>query len=114
MLETIADLAAAGVRSFDELSLDDLHEVFIGVVSRSIEGKILNEVGTNVVSAAVDVPGVERAQYMLHEFVERCVRDEFEAHGTNLGALDVGAINKFVRDLYSAALDLVEALGEDL
>src|SRR3546814_8265256 len=46
MLETVADLAAAGVGNFDELSADDLREFFIGVVSRSIEGKILNEVGT--------------------------------------------------------------------
>src|SRR3546814_18866971 len=40
MLETVADLAAAGVGNFDELSADDLREFFIGVVSRSIEGKL--------------------------------------------------------------------------
>ena len=113
MLETVADLAAVGVGNFDELSTDDLREFFIGVVSRSIEGKIFNEVGTNAVSVPVDIAGVERAQNMLHDFVERCVRDEFEAQGTDLGDLDRDAIDSFVVDLYAAALNLVEVLGED-
>ena len=113
MLETVADLAAVGVGNFDELSTDDLREFFIGVVSRSIEGKIFNEVGTNAVSVPVDIAGVERAQNMLHDFVERCVRDEFEAQGTDLDDLDRDAIDSFVVDLYAAALNLVEVLGED-
>ncbi|MCY4239005.1 MAG: hypothetical protein OXC93_11745 [Rhodospirillaceae bacterium] len=112
MLETVADLAAAGVGNFDELSTDDLREFFIGVVSRSIKGKILNEVGTNVVTIPDDVAGVERAQSMLHDFVERCVRDEFEGHGTDLDDLDGNAIDSFVDDLYTAALDLIQTLGE--
>lgn len=113
MLETVADLAASGVGNFDELSADDLCEFFIGVVSRSIEGKILNEVGTNAIAAPSDIAGVERAQSMLHDFVEGCVRDEFDARGTDLGDLDAAAVDRFVNDLYSAALDLVEALGDD-
>lgn len=113
MLETVADLAAAGVGNFDELSADDLHEFFIGVVSRSIEGKILNEVGKNTVLVPAGIAEVERTQNMLHDFVERCVRDEFEAYETDLGTLDGNAIDSFVDALYVAALSLMEALRED-
>ncbi|GGX66356.1 hypothetical protein GCM10007392_37530 [Saccharospirillum salsuginis] len=113
MLETVADLAASGVGNFDNLSADDLREFFVGVVSRSIEGKILNEVGTNAISAPSSIAGVERAQAMLHDFVEGCVRDEFDARGTNLNDLDVSAVDSFVDDLYIATLDLVEALGDN-
>ena len=112
MLETVADLAAAGVGNFDEMTTNDLREFFIGVVSRSVEGKILNEVGTNAVSVPTDIAGVERTQNMLHDFVEGCVRDEFEERGTSLGDLDGDAIDSFVDDLYAAALDLIQALGE--
>ncbi|TGG92480.1 hypothetical protein E4656_13480 [Natronospirillum operosum] len=112
MLETVADLAASGVGNFDQLSADDLRELFVGVVSRSIEGKILNEVGTNAISAPSNIAGVERAQAMLHDFVEGCVRDEFDARGADFSDLDVEVIGGFVDDLYSAALDLVEALGD--
>ena len=113
MLETVADLAADGVGSFDKLSVENLHELFIGVVSRSIEGKILNEVGTNAVSVPADIAGVERTQNILHDFVERCVRDEFETHGTDLGDLDGNIIDSFVDHLYAGTLNLMEALGED-
>ncbi|WP_370453204.1 Qat anti-phage system associated protein QatB [Salinisphaera sp. LB1] len=113
MLETVADLAASGVGNFDELSADNLREFFIGVVSRSIEGKILNEVGTNAIAAPSDVAGVERAQAMLHDFIEGCVRDEFDARETDLSDLDAAVVDSFVDDLYGAALDLVKALGDD-
>lgn len=113
MLETVADLAASGVGNFDELSADDLREFFIGVVSRSIEGKILNEVGTSAIAAPSDIAGVERTQAMLHDFVEGCVRDEFDARETDLSDLDAAAVDSFVDDLYGAALGLVGALGDD-
>ncbi len=83
------------------------------MVSRSIEGKILNEVGTNAIAAPSDIGGVERTQAMLHDFIEGCVRDEFDARSTALNDLDADAIDSFVDDLYGAALDLVEALGDD-
>jgi len=41
------------------------------------------------------------------------VRDEFDARGTDLSDLDAAAIDSFVDDLYGAALDLVEALGDN-
>ncbi len=113
MLETVADLAAAGVGNFDELSADDLREFFIGVVSRSIEGKILNEVGTNAIAAPSDIGGVERAQAILYDFIENCVRDEFHAYGTDLSNIDANSIDRFVDDLYAAAHDLIEARGDD-
>ena len=69
MLDTIAALAADGVGSFDGLTAEQLQEFFIGVVSRSIEGKFLNEVGTNTVHVPDNVGAVERGQRMLHEFI---------------------------------------------
>ena len=113
MLETVADLAAAGVGNFDELSTDDLRELFVGVVSRSIEGKILNEVGTNAVSVSGRPrgrPSGHRACCMISS--RDAYADEFEERGTDLGDLDGDAIDSFVDDLYAAALDLIQALGE--
>ena len=112
MLETIAVLAP-GVESFDSLTADNLREFFIGVVSRSIEGKIINEVGTNAIAASPDIDGVERLQNILHNFVERCVRDEFDSLGNDLSAMQGETLDSFVYDLYAASLDLVESLGDD-
>lgn len=112
MLETIAALAAEGVGNFDDMTPSDLQEFFIGVVSRSIEGKILNEVGTNSIRVSPDLASVERMQRMLHDFVDGCVRDRFEATGSNLADVSGQQIDDFVSDLYEAAFDLMQALGE--
>ena len=55
--------------------------------------------------------GVERAQKILHDFVEGCVLDQFELTGEDLAALDAGEIDAFVEDVYVAALDLIEVVG---
>lgn len=112
MLETIAALAAEGVGNFDEMTSEDLQEFFIGVVSRSIEGKILNEVGTNSIRVSPDLAAVERAQRMLHDFVDGCVRDRFAATGSSLADVSREQIDEFVSELYGAAFDLMQTLGE--
>lgn len=112
MLETIAALAAEGVGNFDDMTLADLQEFFIGVVSRSIEGKIFNEVGTNSIRFSPDLATVERAQRMLHDFVDGCVRDRFEAAGANLADISGQQIDDFVSYLYEAAFDLMQSIGE--
>lgn len=112
MLETIAALAAEGVGNFDEMTPGDLQEFFIGVVSRSIEGKILNEVGTNSIRVSPDLAAVERAQRMLHDFVDGCVRDRFAASGSSLADVSREQIDDFVSELYGAAFDLMQTLGE--
>ena len=112
MLETVAALASEGVGNFDELTSDDLQEFFIGVVSRSIEGKILNEVGTNSIRLAPDLAAVERTQRMLHDFVDGCVRDRFAGLGSSLAEISGEEIDEFVNDLYAATFDLMQTLGE--
>lgn len=113
MLETVAALAEQGVGNFDELTAEDLQEFFIGVVSRSIEGKILNEVGTNSVRISPDLAAVERAQRMLHDFVDGCVRDRFDRGETSLSDISNDQIDSFVSDLYAAAFDLIQMVGEE-
>lgn len=112
MLETVAELAAQGVGSFDELTADDLQEFFLAVVTHSIEGKILNEVGTNAITLPPDLAAVERAQRMLHDFVSGCVRDRFADSGRSLTDVGEREIDGFVSDLYAAAFDLMQSIGE--
>ncbi|QBY02564.1 hypothetical protein E2K80_00005 [Rhodophyticola sp. CCM32] len=112
LLETIADLASKGIGNFDQLTQDDLQEIFIGVVSRSIEGRILNEVGTNSIKLSPDIAAVDRAQKMLRSFIVGCVRDRFQDSGESVSSLDSGQIDGFVSDLYAASLDLMQTMGE--
>lgn len=112
MLETVAALAAEGIGNFDALTSEDLQEFFIGVVCRSIEGKILNEVGTNSIRVSPDLATVERAQNMLHDFVNGCVRDMFAGTGVNLTDITSQQIDDFISSLYAATFDLMRTLGD--
>lgn len=113
VLETIAALAADGVGSFDELTAIQLQEFFIGVVSRSIEGKLMNEIGTNSVKLPADLESVERMQHMIHDFVDGCVRDQFA--GDNPGVVNINSrqVDGFVSDLYGRVFDLLRSMGEN-
>ena len=113
MLETIVDLTTAGIGDFDALTSQDLEEFFMGVISRSIEGKILNEVGANSIRLPESIDDVWRAQRILHEFVHGCVQDRFNASGKSLAQLSGKEVDDFVSDLYSAAFDLMKTLGEN-
>ncbi len=112
MLETVAALAADGVGDFDQMTTEDLHEFFIGVISRSIEGKILNEVGTNSIHLSPDLASVEQAQSMLHDFVDGCVRDRFTGSGASLTDITGDQIDTFIFGLYEAAFNLMQMMGE--
>ena len=104
--------ALSGVGNFDELTLDDLHEVFVGVVARSIEGRILNEIGTNTIRLSPNLAAIERAQKMLSSFVFGCVRDRFRAAGESISSLDASQIDGFVMELYAASFELVQTISE--
>ena len=81
-------------------------------LARSIEGKIMNEVGTNAIKLAADTEAVERAQRMLRTFVTGCVRDRFQAGGESISTLDGATIDNYVSDLYAASFDLMRTMGE--
>ncbi|WP_348541239.1 Qat anti-phage system associated protein QatB [Thalassospira sp. A3_1] len=112
MLETVVDLLESGVTDFDDLTPEQLQEFFIGVVGRSIEDKIWNELGTNSFGRAEDIETIERAEANLHDFVDGCVRDQFDNGNTSLSDIGADEIDGFVSGLYTAAFEMMRILGE--
>ena len=112
MLETVAVFASDGVSDFDDLTADDLEEFFVGVVTRSIESKVSNEVSRTGVGRAHDLAAIEQAERMLHDFVEGCVRDHLSTVDSRLRDLADVEIDQFVSELYVASFDLMRTLGE--
>ena len=83
-VEMIADLADQGITDFDVLSLDQMQTVFEMFTTRTIEARIYNDVGKNVITLPTDVSAVERVQEQLHDFVSRAVSDALTlASGTS-------------------------------
>ncbi len=112
MLDTIAEQAAAGVGTFDSMTSDQLNEFFLDVVARSIEGRVMADIGGRGISLPDDVAAIERAQRQLHEFVVGCTRGHL---GSHLGQLDRSTdaqMDRIVHQIYESAFELIVAAAE--
>lgn len=112
MLETIGDLAEAGVGDFDTMTADQMQEFFLDFVARSIEGMVMADLGSRGVTLPDDVAAVERAQQQLHDFVTGCTRGELSDRLEGIQNLDDQDVERVVGEIYEAAFELVAAAGE--
>ena len=111
-IETIADLADAGITDIDGLTSEQIQTVFELYASHTIEARICNDIGTRVVAIPSDVRTVERIEAQLSEFIQRGVSDAVNAAGVDIGALSQDQVSEFVDSVYEAAFEMLEALGE--
>ena len=112
MLETIGDLAEAGIGDFDTMTADQMQEFFLDFVARSIEGRVMADLGARGVTLPDDVAAVERAQQQLHDFVTGCTRGELSGRLDGVESLGDRDVERVVNEIYEAAFELVAAAGE--
>lgn len=111
-IETIADLAEAGITEIDGLTADQMQTVFELYIAHTIEARICNDIGTRVVNMPSDVRTVERIEAQLQEFIQRSVSDAVSASGVDLGSISQDNVTGFVNEVYEATFELLEAAGE--
>jgi hypothetical protein len=112
MLETAAEMGAAGDVPFDALTPQALEAFFLGTISRSIESKLFSELGGKAVRLPADVTAVRAIQRVLHDFIEGTVRDRFSASGQALATLPRADVDRFVQSIYEQSFELIQKLGE--
>ncbi|WP_342585843.1 Qat anti-phage system associated protein QatB [Methylocapsa aurea] len=112
MLETIGDLAESGVGDFGTMTPDQMQEFFLDFIARSIEGRVVADLGGRGVTLPDDVAAVESAQQQLHDFVTGCTRGELSDRLDGVDRLSDRNIERVVDQIYEAAFELVAAAGE--
>lgn len=112
MLETIGDMAEAGLGSFDALTSDQMGEFFLDFVARSIEGRVMADLGGRGVTLPDSVAAVENAQAQLHDFVTGCTRGQLAGRLDGVERMSDRDIEVVVNQIYEAAFELVAAAGE--
>lgn len=112
MLDTIGDMAEAGVGSFDTLTPSQLQDVFLDFIARSIEGRVMADIGGRGITLPDDVAAVESAQAQLHDFVTGATRGQLAGRLEDVERLSDREIETVVNQIYEAAFDLVAAAGE--
>lgn len=86
-IETIADLAGAGIHDVDGLTADQMQTVFELYLAHTIEARIINDIGTRLVTLPDDVAAAQRVQDQLHDFVLRGVSDAVTSSGEAVASL---------------------------
>lgn len=112
MLETIGDMAEAGVGSFDALTPAQMQEFFLDFIARSIEGRVIADLGGRGVTLPDDVAAVESAQAQLHDFVTGATRGQLSGRLEGVERLSNRDIEASVNQIYETAFELIAAAGE--
>lgn len=112
-VETIADLASAGIADIDALTPDQIQTVFELYATHAIEARICNDIGNKVVNLPTDPRSVERVQTQLRDFIQRGVSDAINSAGVNIQSLTPDAVMGFVTGVYQSAFDVLQAMGDE-
>lgn len=111
-VETIADLAGAGITDIDALTPGQIQTVFELYATHAIEARICNDIGTKVVTLPTDPRAAERVQAQLREFIQRGVSDALNAAGVIIQSLTPDAVIGFVTNVYQSAFEVLQTMGE--
>lgn len=112
MLDAIADLAKADV-AFDAMTADQLQSFFIEFIVRSIEGRVMADLGHRAISMPADLAAAQRVQDQLHDFVAGCTRNALTGRLAGVSRLTDRQIEQRVGQIYEAAFTLVEAAATE-
>lgn len=112
-VETIADLAGAGITDIDALTPGQIQTVFELYATHAIEARICNDIGTKVVTMPSDPSAAERVQAQLRDFIQRGVSDAINAAGVNVQSLTPDAVMGFVTDVYQSAFEVLQMRGDE-
>jgi hypothetical protein len=112
-IETIADLASAGITNVDGLTPAQIQTVFELYATHAIEARICNDIGTKVVMLPADPRAAARVEAQLRDFIRRGVSDAVNASGVNIQSLSAAVVKGFVTQVYEAAFDILQTMGDE-
>ena len=70
-IETITDLAGAGITDLDSLTPDQIQTVFELYATNAIEARLCNDIGKRAITLPSDALDAARVQAQLHDFIQR-------------------------------------------
>lgn len=111
-IETIADLASAGISDVDALTPAQIQTVFELYATHAIEARICNDIGAKVITLPANLGAAERVQAQLRDIIQRGVSDALNAVGIKIQALTPDTVMGFVTDAYREAFEILQTLGE--
>jgi hypothetical protein len=112
-METVIDLANAGVTDMANLTADQMQTVLELYVAHTIEDRIYNDIGTKGIELPADISAAETVRDQLHDFILGGVADAFSEAAIDFAAINTASISQTIDRIYEAAFDILEAIGEE-
>lgn len=110
-IETIADLAAAGVVDLDGLTADQMQTVFELYATNAIEARLCNDIGAKTITLPRNAREISDVQAQLHDFILRGVADALTAARVAAQALTPDRVLAFVGRIYEEAFGILRLMG---
>lgn len=112
-IETIANLAAAGVTDLDSLTADQMQTVFELYATNAIEARLCNDIGAKSITLPSDAREAGQVQAQLFDFIRRGVADALSAaRTTDAQALTPDRVLAFVGRVYEQAFSILQIMGD--
>jgi hypothetical protein len=111
-IETIADLAGAGIADLDGITADQMQTVFELYATHAIEARLCNDIGAKTITLPTDSREVARVQAQLRDFIRRGIVDALAAVRAVTGALTPNRVLQFVDRVYEQAFDILQIMGD--
>jgi hypothetical protein len=111
-IETIADLAEAGITDLDSLTMDQTQTIFELYATNAIEARLCNDIGANTITLPNDAQQVAEIQSQLRDFISRGVADALTAARAGMQSLTQENVLGFVTRVYEQAWGILQSLGE--
>lgn len=111
-IETIADLAGAGITDLDGLTSDQMQTVFELYATNAIEARLCNDIGAKTVVLPADSRQTARVQAQLNDFIRRGVADALTAASAAAAVLTPDRVLAFVESIYEQAFGILQIMGD--
>ncbi|MCA4922531.1 MAG: hypothetical protein ING86_06985 [Methylobacterium sp.] len=111
-IETITDLAGAGITDLDGLTVDQMQTVFELYATNAIEARLCNDIGAKTITLPSDSREAARVQAQLNDFIRRGVADALTAARAVMSALTPDRVLQFVGRIYEQAFGILQIMGD--
>lgn len=111
-IETITDLAGAGITDLDDLTADQMQTVFELYATNAIEARLCNDIGMKTITLPSDSREAARVQAQLKDFIRRGVADALTKARIAAAALTPDRVLQFVGRVYEQAFRIFQIMGD--
>ena len=113
-IETITDLASAGIADLDGLTADQMQTVFELYATNAIEARLCNDIGMRTITLPSDSHDAALVQAQLKDFIRRGVADALTTTTrTVTAALTPDRVLQFVGGVYEQAFAILQIMGDE-